>query len=525
MSIAIARPAVPTWPTLSAGPWLRRTLALVIVLAIVLAGAPTIASADRPSSSAPIPTADVLSAPPAALPPPIASSEDPADLATRLAPPGLVGPRPVVSEMPAPRRKVTAIDAPKLAPLWQRLKTSYAFNVRLAVRTGAADVVETLEVRNPSDEPLSQVDLSVLNGATGEFRLVSVTRDGHAVAARWTNDANLEVDLDPALADGMTRLVVAFRLRPSGDTSSSLATRTSIADGIVRFGGWFPIVSDGHGFRLPGDAQVTATATLFRLDLELDRPAVVAAPGDLLLASKRHHVVELRDARDFAFAVSERFITTRRQVGDVAVEAYTLRGAPAAAALRSADRALTAFADAYQPYPYQRFLLVQSPRSRIGNEYPGMAFLGVESLADPVVVAHETAHQWFYGLVGSDQIQEPWLDEALAEFAATDLYGTAQRPCEPGPVASPVTAFPARRDTLACGGYGDTVYRGGAALVASVRAQLGKDRFDDAMRTYVEQNAGRIATTDNLVGAWLSASDDPTALHALIDKALFGEST
>ena len=423
-----------------------------------------------------------------------------------------------------PRRpEATATEAPRsTTPLWQRLETSYTLDVRLAVRTGVADVVETLDVRNPTDEPLSHVDLSVLTGATGEFRLVSVTRDGHAVPTRWTNDANLEVDLDPALVAGSTRLVVAFRVRPSSDTSSSLATRTSIADGIVRFGGWFPIVSNGHGYRPPGDAQVTATASLFRLDLTMDRAAIVAAPGNQLVAAKRHVVFELRDARDFAFAVSERFITTRRQVGDVTVEAYTLRGAPAAAALRSADRALTAFAAAYGPYPYPRFLLVQSPRSRIGNEYPGMAFLGVKSLADPVVVAHETAHQWFYGLVGSDQIEEPWLDEALAEFAATDLYGTAERPCEPGPVASPVTAFPARRDTLECGGYGDTVYRGGAALVASVRAQLGKERFDDAMRTYVEQNAGRIATTDDLVGVWLSASDDPTALRALIDKALFG---
>ena len=422
---------------------------------------------------------------------------------------------PPATKPPSPKRRSST------TPLWQRLETSYLLDVRLAVRTGVADVVETLDVRNPTDEPLSHVDLSVLTGATGEFRLVSVTRDGRAVTTRWTNDANLEVDLDPALVASSTRLVVAFRVRPSSDTSSSLATRTSIADGIVRFGGWFPIVSDGHGYRPPGDAQVTATASLFRLDLTMDRAAIVAAPGDQLVAAKRHVVFELRDARDFAFAVSERFTTTRRQVGDVTVEAYTLRGAPAAAALRSADRALTAFAAAYGPYPYPRFLLVQSPRSRIGNEYPGMAFLGVKSLADPVVVAHETAHQWFYGLVGSDQIEAPWLDEALAEFAATDLYGTAERPCEPGPVASPVTAFPARRDTLECGGYGDTVYRGGAALVASVRAHLGKERFDDAMRTYVEQNAGRIATTDDLVGVWLSASDDPTALRALIDKALF----
>jgi hypothetical protein len=407
MSIAITQPAAPTWPTLSTGAWLRRMLALVVVLAIVLAGAPAIASADRALSSTQVPAADVPLPRPGAAPPPNAPSDDPAGHATGAPPPWVVGPRPVGPASQAPRLETPApaTEAPRsITPLWQRLETSYLLDVRLAVRTGVADVVETLDIRNPTDEPLSHVDLSVLAGATGEFRLASVTRDGHAVPARWTNDANLEVDLDPALADGLTRLVVAFSLRPSNDTTSSLATRTSIADGIVRFGGWFPIISNGHGFRPPGDTQVTATAMSFRLDLEMDRAAVVAAPGDQLVASKRHDVFELRDARDFAFAVSERFITTRRQVDGVTVEAYTLRGAPAAAALRSADRALTAFADAYGPYPYRRFLLVQSPRSRIGNEYPGMAFLGVKSLADPVVVAHEAAHQWFYGLVGSDQI-------------------------------------------------------------------------------------------------------------------------
>ena len=327
MSIAIAPPAAPTWPTLSAGTSLRRILAPVVVLAVVLAVAPTIASADTASSSAPIPTAGRPRAD--------ARCRDTALFAPSDDPAG---------------HEATATEAPRsTTPLWQRLETSYTLDVRLAVRTGVADVVETLDVRNPTDEPLSHVDLSVLTGATGEFRLVSVTRDGHAVPTRWTNDANLEVDLDPALVASSTRLVVAFRVRPSSDTSSSLATRTSIADGIVRFGGWFPIVSDGHGYRLPGDAQVTATASLFRLDLTMDRAAVVAAPGDQLVASKRHVVFELRDARDFAFAVSERFITTRRQVGDVTVEAYTLRGAPAAAALRSADRALTAFAACVRP--------------------------------------------------------------------------------------------------------------------------------------------------------------------------------
>ena len=33
------------------------------------------------------------------------------------------------------------------------------------------------------------------------------------------------------------------------------------------------------------------------------------------------------------------------------------------------------------------------------------------------VVTHELAHEWWYALIGDDQAQEPWLDEAFASYA------------------------------------------------------------------------------------------------------------
>ena len=43
--------------------------------------------------------------------------------------------------------------------------------------------------------------------------------------------------------------------------------------------------------------------------------------------------------------------------------------------------------------------------------------------------AHEVAHKWFYGIVGSDQLLEPWLDEGIAQYATLlyyqDRYGEA----------------------------------------------------------------------------------------------------
>jgi aminopeptidase N len=38
---------------------------------------------------------------------------------------------------------------------------------------------------------------------------------------------------------------------------------------------------------------------------------------------------------------------------------------------------------------------------------------------------HEVAHQWFYGLIGDDQIVEPWLDEAAATYAEALYYEEA----------------------------------------------------------------------------------------------------
>ena len=44
-------------------------------------------------------------------------------------------------------------------------------------------------------------------------------------------------------------------------------------------------------------------------------------------------------------------------------------------------------------------------------------------------VAHEVGHQWFYNLVGDDQLDDPWLDESFAQFATlqyfTDEYGAS----------------------------------------------------------------------------------------------------
>jgi len=67
-----------------------------------------------------------------------------------------------------------------------------------------------------------------------------------------------------------------------------------------------------------------------------------------------------------------------------------------------------------------------TPTTAGGIEYPGLIVVaeglyGRNPTFYESATAHETAHQWWYSLVGDDQIHDPWLDEALTQFT-TALY-------------------------------------------------------------------------------------------------------
>src|SRR5699024_2251727 len=40
------------------------------------------------------------------------------------------------------------------------------------------------------------------------------------------------------------------------------------------------------------------------------------------------------------------------------------------------------------------------------------------------VIAHEIAHQWWYGVVGNDEFNEAWIDESLTEFSTALFFGS-----------------------------------------------------------------------------------------------------
>ncbi len=150
------------------------------------------------------------------------------------------------------------------------------------------------------------------------------------------------------------------------------------------------------------------------------------------------------------------------------------------------------------PYPFAELDIVDAPGAFGGIEYPGVVFIGVvgDNFSFQRATVHEIGHQWFYSLIGDDQLLEPWLDEAAASYtevlydeavngakaAAADLRdfrGYLDFSSDPDlPIGQPVNSYPSGGD------YAAIVYGKGALFFAALRHELGDETFFKFFHNY-----------------------------------------
>jgi aminopeptidase N len=128
------------------------------------------------------------------------------------------------------------------------------------------------------------------------------------------------------------------------------------------------------------------------------------------------------------------------------------------------------------------------------------------------VVAHETAHQWWYSLVGNDEISEPWLDEALTEYSTIlyfeQKYGKEVKDRlikhmkvrtmtkQSKNIFKSTTEFDNSIDYSLC------VYSKGALMIDDIRKKVGDNVFFDTLRKYYNENKYKNVTSDQFMNMW-----------------------
>ena len=231
--------------------------------------------------------------------------------------------------------------------------------------------------------------------------------------------------------------------------------RTGWKDDFVFAGQWFPKLARATdaGWRgRPFGASTEFFADFGVYDVTLLLPAdvkgKVAVTGRVAEetdeAGDRVRVrAHAEDVHDFAFAFSPRFEVTKETVGsngpgkvDVLLFLQPDHRRSRQRYLRAAREGLALLGTWLTPYPYPVLTIVDPPTGSGAEamEYPtlftgGTTWLSPASGGEPGTLAlHELAHQWFQGMLASDEVSEAHLDEGLASWisarAATRIFGT-----------------------------------------------------------------------------------------------------
>ena len=466
---------------------------------------------------------------------------------TRAAPPAEAPP-------PALDTAELAVYAPALRPEFrsdlQRVAHATRYEIQASLLPGEPPrVVGSQRVRYANQETVALDDLVFrlfpnLPGFGGHMSVGELAREGVWLEARQAEPASvLHVPLRPALPPGATlELSMTFTATLPTDTSNGYAL-FAFADGVYALAGFYPIIPvyDDEGWNAeltPPYGDVTFTDVAFyRVTLRAPAELTLVTSGTVLEVVEsapgiRTWTAVAGPVRDFYIAASPDYGVISREVDGTRINSY-YRGAQAAAgqqALEQSSAALRLYSRRFGDYPYAELDVVPTPTNAGGIEYPGVIVVAQQLYEKQddffeLVIAHEAAHQWWYGLVGNDQVDEPWLDEALANYSAyhyfestsgqaradsirqhffEEPYQQVQATGQDRGVAGSVASFDAAS-------YGAIVYGKGPLFFDAVRQRLGDGAFFAALRRYLASHRYGIAYPADLVAAFEESSGQSIA--------------
>lgn len=208
--------------------------------------------------------------------------------------------------------------------------------------------------------------------------------------------------------------------------------RLGFYDDCFNAGNFYPSVcqenEDGfvHGnYHITGDPFDTDFAD-YEVYINLPQNYLVAhsgtAEGETIIGNRKTVFIKGSDIKDFAFSASQNYkkISGETSSGTV-VNYYYLNENYSETVLDTVLKGYEFFNGTFCDTQKKKFDIAQTYLFSGGMEYSEMVMLSTDIFTDEYlserIALHETAHQWWYYLLGSNQKFSPWIDEGLAEFS------------------------------------------------------------------------------------------------------------
>jgi hypothetical protein len=342
------------------------------------------------------------------------------------------------------------------------------------------------------------------------------------------------------------------------DKLPTVVERTGYRGSFHMVGQWFPKIArlepDGTWAHFPFHHLAEFYADFGTYDVTLDVPDsfTIGATGPVaetrVEGGRRVERHVQGDIHDFAWTAWDLWRVRRERIDGVDVSVLYPPGFEQVAArdLGAVRFALPYEGARYGRYPYS-VLTVVHPQLDAG-EAGGMEYPTLITAAGPwwtprgvfvpeSVTVHELGHQWFYGLVATNEVLWPMLDEGINEFAEVDamarwkgagsaamLFGlslgdaeiqavTSAGAAHDEPVAQPAYAFSTGAN------YGNLVYGRTAAILTTLARVYGDEAVGRALGRYARRFRFLHPVPSDLVEAFTEVVGEEAA--ATLRTALF----
>ena len=326
---------------------------------------------------------------------------------------------------------------------------------------------------------------------------------------------------------------------------ASVNHRTGVTKKTVNLCNFYPILC---GFKNGGFYECVyysegdpfyADCADYKMTLILPKEYVIASTGEVveerMLESKKEYTMSAMKVRDFALVLSKNYQVAQRIEGDTTLFYYYYKDEAPQKTMDVALESFRYFEKTFGEYPYSTYTVAETGFCYGGMEYPALSLIS-DSLQEEDrvrVTTHETAHQWWAITVGSDQIQNAWQDEGLAEYSIVlffenhekynltrealvaqalreyrsyyDVYGSVLGRADTSMIKH-------LKDFFSAYEYRCLAYDKAVVMFDALRKGVGDKKFLSALKRYYASNAFQIATKESLVGSFEKTGLDVVGL-------------
>ena len=441
----------------------------------------------------------------------------------------------------------------------------YSIDVTLESREKTLSGLERLTWRNTSSGPVQELQFHMYLNAfkNSESTFMRESGPGRSAAVReggwgWIDLLSLSLENGTDLKERCTfispddgnakdrtvmRVPLPSPVPPGGSVTLTMKfhaqlpriiARTGYSGDFFMVGQWFPKVGvyepAGTRYATKGEwnchqfhASTEFYADFGAYDVSLTVPGrfIVGATGGRVSERKNPdstvtYTYHAADVHDFAWTASPLYVEENDAWRHVSIHALLQpqHAGQARRFLNSAKEALGCLDAWVGPYPYADLTIVDPAWGAVGGaggmEYPELITVQTFSLMPSgvrfpeLVTIHEFAHQYFYGMVATNEFEEAWMDEGFTQYYETriidslygaktslvDMFGVHFGDLEftrisytgmndPGiaPITTPGWKFPA-------GASGPLTYAKTAMVLSTLEGLIGRAAMDSVMKTY-----------------------------------------